>query len=313
MEAKQIGILTFSLFAMMDLEESTFDAKKFEISLLGQRLKMWSILPDSHNLHGLWTKSPQQATFQWFASLQQLLLIEQQWVKRLRYHPDKGFFHARDEANNRYLMLESNLPSHIPGRTDTLTETFRQFDQKFEARWFGSWLMDPIWTTPIPDGHSMTTKKHPLFEAMEGDHTTGKRVKMAGKKHNSPDFINAYPPMEMVVSIPRNKSATTTMLNRFQVPIPFPRLPSENGTSQTICLNSAFVSPHNCCAMRLCGDKKSIPRLGRLHLDLSKEPWKSKPEQYWAPLVQFLQHDTVHQHVRPTRALKMLTPSTRWH
>jgi hypothetical protein len=314
LEAKQIGILVFYLFAQMDLQDYTFSPAKFELSILGQRIKMWSILPDSHNVHGLWSKSPLQATYQWFAALQQLLLIEQSWIKRLHYHPDNGFFHARDDADNRYLLLRSHLQSHIPGRTNSLGEALRQYDTKFEARWFGSWFMDPVWTSPIPDGHSTPAPqdKHIIQETQTEDLSQRKRLKLAGRKHNNPDFINALPPMEMIVPIPRGKSPTATMINRFQLPIPFPRLASASGTLQTICLNSAFVGTNNCCVLRLCGDRRSVPRTERLHLDMSKEPWKSRPEPYWDSMVAFLKNETVAQHVRPTRAFCQATPSAKW-
>jgi hypothetical protein len=76
---------------MMDLQGYSFSAVKFEASILGQCLKMWSILPDSYNIHKLYNKSPLQATYQWFASLQQLLMIKQNWVKRLHYHRSRDF------------------------------------------------------------------------------------------------------------------------------------------------------------------------------------------------------------------------------
>ncbi len=97
LEAKQIGILTYHLFAMMDLTDNRkFSDAKFVGSILGHQLKTWSQLPDGAMVHSLWNKAPLQATYQWFSSLKSLLGIEQNWVKRLRYHPQKGFYHARD-------------------------------------------------------------------------------------------------------------------------------------------------------------------------------------------------------------------------
>jgi hypothetical protein len=74
LEAKQIGILTYYLFAMVDLsDDGKFSDGKFVGSILGHRLKTWSQLPDSAMVHGLWNKDPLQATYQWFSSLQTLL------------------------------------------------------------------------------------------------------------------------------------------------------------------------------------------------------------------------------------------------
>ena len=318
LQAKQIGILTYYLFAMMDLEEGSFSDVKFETSILGQRLKTWSLLPDSAMIHSLWNQSPLQATYQWFSSLQSLLNTMQGWIKRLRYHQTRGFYHARDESGRRYLLLDSQLPSHIPGRTDSLLESLRQYDTIFETRWFRSSFMDSIWSAPIPDGHSTAPprpQRHLRDEHTDNtDDNRGKRLRLSGPKHQNPDFVSKSPLMEVTARVPANSTLLNTLFGRFNRPIQFPRLDSTtHGTSQTICLNSAFMNPHNCCTTRLCGDRKSVPRIPRLHIDLSSEPWKSKPESYWAPLVAFLQNDSVYRHIRPTPTLKRLTPSAKWH
>jgi hypothetical protein len=315
LEAKQIGILTYYLFAMMDLtDDGRFNDSKFIGSILGHRLKTWSQLPDSAMIHGLWNKAPLQATYQWFSSLQLLLSTEQNWVKRLRYHPEKGFFHARDADGKRYLLLDNQVPSNIPGRTDSLPDSLRQFDNQFETRWFCGSFLDPIWSAAIPEGHSVTppTPKHDI-PPDQNETGTNKRHKLGGKKPQVPDFISATALMIPIVPLPANcRSTTMAMVRRIQAPIPFPRLPSQNGTLQTICLNSAFPQPYNCCVLRLCGDKKSVPRTPRLHIDLHQEPWRSKPEAYWAPMVAFLMHEQVRLHLRPSTALKLVTPNTPW-
>jgi hypothetical protein len=318
LQAKQIGILTYYLFAMMDLEDGTFCDRKFEASILGQRLKTWSMLPESAIIHNLWNQSPLQATYQWFASLQSLLNTMQTWIKRLHYHKDRGFYHARDDKGRRYLLLDSQLPSHIPGRTDTLIESLRQYDIIFETRWFRSSYMDAIWTAPLPSGHGKSSSRpspniHPDYPGDNNEPDRQKRLKLAGSKHRNPDFINQSPLMQVTTPVPANSTLMTTLFGRFQRPTQFPRLasPTGTGTSQTICLNSAFMSPTNCCVTSRCGDRKN--RTQRLHIDLSREPWKSRPETYWNPLVQFLQDDAVYQHIRPTEALKRLTPSAKWH
>jgi hypothetical protein len=318
LEAKQVGILTYYLFAMMDLtDDGKFSDAKFVGSILGNRLKAWSTLPDSAMIHGLWHKAPLQATYQWFASLQSLLGIEQTWVKQLRYHPERGFYHARDADGKRYLLLDNQVPSNIPGRTDSLPGALRQFDMLFETRWFCGSFLDPIWSAVIPEGHSVALvkpPKQPQHDTPEdSSDPISKRIKLGGKKNLTPDFISSTPLMEPVVPLPSNtKSTTMTMLRRINAPIPFPRLASTNGTLQTICLNSAFPKPYTCCILKLCGDKKTVPRTPRLHIDLHAEPWRSKPESYWAPMVAFLQNEQIRPHLRPSKALKLLTPSTQW-
>ena len=319
LEAKQVGILTYYLFAMMDLTDGSFSDKKFESSILGNRLKVWSLLPDSPNIHGLWNKAPLQATYHWFASLQSLLQIEQNWIKRLRYHPEKGFFHARDVDGQRYLLLDNQVPSNIPGRTDSLIEALRQFDTQFETRWFCGSFLDAIWTTPIPLGHHVIVEEPPSQIRQYNEitnHDEGvptKRKKLGGKKQREYDYISSTPLMEMVIPLPAaTRSVTMALIKRIAVPIQFPRLPASNGTLQTICLNSVLPAPYNCCLLRLCGDKKATPRAPRLHIDLSKEPWRSKPEAYWTPMVEFLQMEPVIPHMKPSAALKRATPNTKW-
>jgi hypothetical protein len=316
LEAKQIGILTYYLFAMMDLEDSTFSDRKFEASILGQRLKAWSRLPDSATIHGLWNQSPLQVTYQWFASLQSLLNTIQTWSKRLRYHPERGFYHARDAEGTRYLLLDSKLPSNIPGREDSLLDSLGHYDQLFEQRWFRSSFMDSIWTAQLPPGHTTVPiasvrQRQPQMTQPDGDDgPLNKRAKLSGRKVRNPDFINYSPIMAVTVPVPANSTLLNTLFDRFSQPTQFPRLPSSTGTLLTICLNSAFSAPHNCCMTKSCGDRKT--RNHRLHIDLSREPWKSHPESYWAPLVTFLQNDVISPHIRPTPGLQKLTPSANW-
>ena len=317
LEAKQVGMLVYYLFAMMDLTDGTFSDEKFMGSILGNRLKIWSTLPDSANIHGLWNRAPLQATYYWLSSLQTLLGIEQNWIKRLRYHPEQGFFHARDADNKRYLLLDNQVPSHIPGRTDTLIQALRQYDTQFEMRWFCGSFLDPIWTNPIPPDHSVQPMMVTQFTQDTPDQGQAppekKRAKLGDKTTKVPDYISGAPLMEAVLAIPKNTRSVTMMLVRqISAPISFPRLPTTTGTFQTICLNSAFPSPQNCCVLRLCGNKKVSPPVPRLHINLSKDAWKNKPEAYWAPVVEFLQSPMVTPHVRPSAALKKLTPSAKW-
>jgi hypothetical protein len=79
LEAKHLGILTYYIFAMIDLPDTLQDIQ-FRKSYLGSRLKAWSVLPDNPNVHTIWSQHPGQATYQWFQSLQALLDIFQSWI-----------------------------------------------------------------------------------------------------------------------------------------------------------------------------------------------------------------------------------------
>jgi hypothetical protein len=183
-----------------------------------------------------------------------------------------------------------------------------------EAR---SWT--PFGPHPYPQvsyDHAVTASPYALSSGSteverEEDGST-KRQRLGGKKVKNPDFINSSPLMESTTTIPQGRTVLQTLYGKFSTPVQFPRLPAANGTLQTLCLNSSFAAPHHTCTTRLCGDRKSTPRTPRLHIDLSKDLWKNKPESYWAPMVTFLQCEMVSQHIRPTKALQQLTLSTKW-
>jgi hypothetical protein len=243
-------------------------------------------------------------------------------------------------------MLDSQVPSNIPGRTDSLIATLGHYDHAFETRWFRSSFMDPIWTTPLPMGHCLTSpptgrssqsREHSYarhhcsrnhrtnyrneegrnYRQEEGrnyrnEDGRNKRTRLGGDRIRNPDFINHSPLMECTSQVPQYKTILQALYGKFQMPVSYPRFPTNTGTLQTLCLNSSFVSPHHTCTTRLCGDRKSVPRMARLHIDLSKEEWKNKPEAYWAPMMSFLLHAEVTPHIKPTQALRRLTPSTKW-
>jgi hypothetical protein len=123
-----------------------------------------------------------------YASLQFLLNIKHNSIKRLCYHPEKGFFHARDVNDQRYLLLDNQVPLNIPGWTDSLIDAFlRQFDTQFKTRCFCGSFMDAIWTNPIPPGHHMVlalptqTHQHTdLSTTDEGENNPSQKVVTPG-------------------------------------------------------------------------------------------------------------------------------------
>jgi hypothetical protein len=119
MDAKHIGVLTYYLFAMLNLT-GQFDDVKFRRSLLGQQLKAWSDLPDNPLIHGIWQQFPRQTTYFWFQSLQSLLFVFQSWMKNLRYHPTRGFVEAQDHQFWGHLILDSDTPSPVPDMAATI-------------------------------------------------------------------------------------------------------------------------------------------------------------------------------------------------
>jgi hypothetical protein len=97
-----------------------------------------------------------QMTYQWFVSIPMLLgAPKKAGEKWLLYHSDqKGFYHTHDVSNPKYLLMDSQVQSNIPGRTNYLMEAMKQLDHMFEAHWFCTSFMDPNWSMVIPNGHS---------------------------------------------------------------------------------------------------------------------------------------------------------------
>jgi hypothetical protein len=313
--AKHIGVLMYYLFAMLDLTDN-FEDRKFRLSLFGKRLRMWSDLPDNPLVHGIWTQSPCQASYYWFASLQSLMLIFQTWIKSLRYHHTKGFFEAHDLSQQRHLLISSQTPSPIPDCSDSLLSALQQFDMTFAARWYQISPHDAIWTAMPPPGHLpviSNSRKHLLTNHDLNDTGTKYPKIDTGNdtRQHRPDFQNAAPPlMEVTVPFEPNTPVSMQLFARLPTGVTYPKFPSiPSGMSlTTICFRSSFSSPQNCCSTRLCKERKA-PHNQQLHMDLGSEPWKSKPESYWTSLVHFLQDLVVSPHMCPSPALRRATPS----
>jgi hypothetical protein len=312
MDAKHLGVLTYHLFAMLDLTD-TFEDTKFRRSLFGKRLKAWSELPDTPLVTGVWQQSPKQVTYYWFQSLQSLCLVFQTWIKNLRYHPTRGFIEARDQHHNNHLILDGTTPSPVPDRSDTLVTALQQYDIAFAARWYQTSAYDPSWTAPTPPGHfpaAAYVRPPPLREEKipKKQRTEG----LTARQKIPKDFICSAPLLEAVKPLRQDVPVSTQLLERIPKGLPYPKFPDPSGTCMTtICFRSAFASPQNCCATSLCKERRQ-PRQTRFHVDPTAIEWTSKPETYWAPLVAFLVDPQVSPILRPSQALKALTPSTNW-
>jgi hypothetical protein len=305
MDAKHLRVLTYHLFAMLDLTDN-FEDTKFRRSLFGKRLKAWSDLPDTPLVHGVWQKSPKQVTYYWFQSLQSLCLVFQTWIKNLRYHPTKGFIEARDQHHQHHLILDGTTPSPVPDRSDTLVTALAQYDIAFAARWYQTSAYDSSWTTPTPPGH------FPVAAYVRPPPANDLPPPTKKKPRTGDLLISAAPLLESVKQLRADIPVSTQLLERIPKGLPYPKFPDPSGTCMTtICFRSAFASPNNCCATTLCKERRP-PRQTRFHVDPSAAEWTSKPETYWAPLVAFLVDPQISPILRPSQALKAMTPSTNW-
>jgi hypothetical protein len=121
--------------------------------------------------------------------------------------------------------------------------------------------------------------------------------------------LNQYP------LVPQGKPVITTIMARLKQGCRFPQIPDAHVTFNYVCFYSAFPPPHPHTIVALppsarittCPHQKLC-----LHVDPSIEPFKSCQEDFWQPIVTFLQLPDVAQHFKPSAVLIVLTPSTRW-
>ena len=287
-DVKHLGLLTYFMFAMLDLSD-VFEDRKFRNSHLGRRLRAWSDLPDNPLVHGVWMQSPMQTSYYWFMSLQSLLLIFQNWIRNLRYHCTWGFIEARDQARNKHLLLASQTPSPIPDRSDSLVSALQQYDLTFAARWYQLSPYDAIWTATLPPNHfppsSEPQKQSPA--PTDGDDGIVKPPrKKIGAAHNY--FINATLLLVLTTPFNNHTPVSTQLFDRLPKGVLYPKLPSLTGTLlSNIFFRSAFAPPHNCCkTSSLCHECRQ-PKPYHLHLDLNLPEWKKNLSPTGLPWLAF--------------------------
>jgi hypothetical protein len=316
-QAKNLGDLVLLLFCMIDMKHD-FLTSSFDSSILGQRLLQWSKLADSSAIHHLWEQNQRLLTFLWFDTLREILHIVHCWIKAQRFHRSQGFQSATAPGDgSQRLIVTSTFPLHIPGQTTTLVEAFARYDLQFVARWYQQAYSpyDPSWKALPPQDQFLYIAPSAAIKVEKpAREASSKRLKLseACKAPQAADFISGTHLVEPTVPLPKDKPAITTILARLPRGQRFPLVTDSNGTLQYICFHSAFPPPHNRCCTSKCKNLKVTPHAPRLHVDPSVEPWRSKPESFWNPVVVFLQDSFVAQHFKPLAHLLSLTPSTVW-
>jgi hypothetical protein len=311
--------MTILLFRMMDVKPD-FISSPFDRSLLGHRLLQWSKLPDSTAVHHIWQQHQRLVTYLWFSTLRDALHIMHCWIKAQRFHPSQGFLSAKDATTGATnLLLIDTFPSHIPGQNTHLVEAFARYDLQFTARWYDLTRHphDLSWQSQPPPDHFLHASPAPATQVKteprlgrDRELQANKRLKLAA--NTTADFISQANLFEPIVPLPRDKPAITSLIARLPVGTRFPQLSEGDGKSYYMCFHSAFPAPHNRCYTAKCKNFKARPAQSRTHIDLSLDQWKSKPEAYWLPIVEFLQSAAVSQHFRPSAAFIAVTPSTTW-
>jgi hypothetical protein len=128
-------------------------------------------------------------------------LIFQNWIKNLHYHSTRGFVEARDQSQNRHLLLASQTPPLIPDRSDLLVSTLQQFDMAFAAHWYQLSPYDAIWMTVLPPTSHFppTTLSHNLDAGYQQKRPHLQRTgMMTFKSHHERNWM----PLAMTSSMP---------------------------------------------------------------------------------------------------------------
>jgi hypothetical protein len=120
--------------------------------------------------------------------------------------------------------------------------------------------------------------------------------------------------LELAAPIPQGQCLMTYIFKALPDNFPYLKMVNNDGKQDClICFCSAFPYLHNSCQLETCiAANQQQQNNQRLHIDLTKEPWHSKPESYWQPVVDWLRLPSVDGILRPTPYFKKLTPLAKW-
>jgi hypothetical protein len=135
----------------------------------------------------------------------------------------------------------------------------------------------------------------------------------APKRHRE-SFVASQGMLKLAAPVPSGQRLMTYIFKAMPDNTPYPKLTdTDDKPDRLLCFRSAFPAPHNSCQLDTCITATRRKReTQRLHIDLSQEPWCSKPEAYWQPVVTWLQLPGVNALIRSTAAFKQITPSANW-
>jgi hypothetical protein len=129
----------------------------------------------------------------------------------------------------------------------------------------------------------------------------------ASKRH--PEyFVASQGMLELAApSIPSGQRLVTYLFKAMPDNTPYPKINDTDGKPNCLIRScSALPAPHHSCQLDTCiaarRQKRDNPCL---HIDLAQEPWRSKPEAYWQPVMTWLQLPRVNILMRPTAAARL--------
>ncbi len=210
-----------------------------------------------------------------------------------------------------------------------LLPTLEAFDDSFNDLWAHRIIIhnDPIWTQPPPPDQFRQAAPPRYCPPPTPDYGTTPRAPAPApsprqdrplpdqsKRQREPDFTSRTALFEPVTPFQPGQRPMGYMVNNTDRTTQYPRLVATPGKEPClICFRSSFAPPFNVCQFSSCiGNRRRRRETQRLHINLAQEPWRSKPEAFWQPVVEWLQLPTIRPFIRPTEGLRLLTPSAKW-
>jgi hypothetical protein len=327
LQARHVGTLIFYSFAALDIKES-FTACPFRSSLLGSRIWAWLELLNDSAVLLLWDKFPRTVSYQWMLSCWSLLNVFKRWLEAVRWQPARGFATVKDSITLQYQVIaDGNIVAATAGRSSTILTTLSAYDSSFHDVWSNRVMVhnDMLWTIPPPADHFRPMRAPPRLPRSQNDPSTqlppypqGDRLppnRQITAKRDRESFVASKGMLELAKPIPQGQRLMTYLFKAMPDNTHYPKMANTDGKADClICFRSAFPSPHNSCCIDTCiaAKRRNRGEKQRLHIDLSQEPWRSKPEPYWQPVVDWLRLPGVDALILPTAAFKQLTPSAQW-
>jgi hypothetical protein len=126
------------------------------------------------------------------------------------------------------------------------------------------------------------------------------------KRQRESDFTSSTALFEPATPFQLGQRPMGYMVNNTNRTTQYPRLAATPGKEPClICFWSSFAPLFNVCQFSSCiGNKRKRRETQHLHIDLAQDPWRSKPEVFWQPIIEWLQLPTICPFIHPTTGFR---------
>lgn len=261
----------------------------------------------------------------WFFGLRALLHLFQRLIPSASFKPDQGYLQTRP-----HVTVD---PFNRSG--EHFLAQLTSWDAALATQWSPSCLHSPeAFLAPrllpsaqfVSSQRTLASRFHPVAANARRPPPAGRSPSQLPstsapssdwQRPRTDDFLATQPPLELQVPAPAHKGQIVTIFTSAGARATVPRLLIDS-ESTMICFAFSVAAPHDVCNTAEClRNATRRNRTGRptgplCHINVSVEPWCSKPEVFWASLVTFLTLPGVAASIRPSAALRAKTPSVPW-